>query len=116
MATDEDLRAYLHEQLEAAVVGGYQNEKQVLTSLEELARHELRDDAEVERLLALARRRLEEHRVEESSWTEPTVNDALDRAFQELTRNGILALPPGGPVAARVLWFPGTANDLQVVQ
>ncbi|AKI98677.1 NusA-like protein [Archangium gephyra] len=96
MSTDDDLRAYLREQVEAAVLGGYQNDKQVLASIEELARHELRDGAQVEQLLEYTRRRLEEHRVEEASWTEPTVNDALDRAFEELTRQGILALQNAG--------------------
>jgi uncharacterized protein DUF6891/NusA-like protein len=96
MATDDDLRAYLREQVEVAVVGGYKSEKQVLASIEELARHELRDGADVEQLLEHARRRLEEHRVEESGWIEPTVNDALDRAFEELTRQGILALQNAG--------------------
>ncbi|HYO69516.1 MAG TPA: NusA N-terminal domain-containing protein [Archangium sp.] len=96
MSTDDDLRAYLREQVEAAVMGGYKSEKQVLDFIEELARHELRDDAEVEQLLAYTRRRLEEHRVEEASWTEPSVNDALDRAFEELTGQGILALQDAG--------------------
>jgi len=96
MATRDELRAYLREQVEVAVVGGYKNDKEVLTSIEELATHELRDSAEVEQLLEYARRRLEEHRVEEASWTEPTMNDALDRAFEELNRQGILALQDAG--------------------
>ncbi|WP_375769173.1 hypothetical protein NR798_47150 [Archangium gephyra] len=96
MATRDELRAYLREQVEVAVLGGYKSDKQVLTSIEELARHELGDGGEVEQLLAHTRRRLEEHRVEEASWTEPTVNDALDRAFEELNRRGILALQDAG--------------------
>jgi hypothetical protein len=96
MSTQDELRADLREQVEVAVLGGYMSDEEMLTSLEEFATHELKDSAEVEQLLAYARRRLEEHRVEEAGWTEPSVNDAIDRAFEELNRQGILALQDAG--------------------
>jgi hypothetical protein len=99
MSTQDELWAHLREQVEVAVLGGYRSDEEVLTSIEELATYELKDmkdSAGVEQLLAYARRRLEEHRVEQAGWTEPSVNDAIDRAFEELNHQGILALQDAG--------------------
>lgn len=97
MSRNDKRRQYVREQAEAAVLGGYEDEKRVLASIEELARHELRGDREaVAQVLEYTRRRFEERRAEEAGWTGPSTNDAIDRAFEELTRNGILALQNAG--------------------
>jgi hypothetical protein len=96
MATDEELEARLRRQVEAAVWGGYGSEKQVLVSVEERVEDALGEGETSERLLAYARRLLEERLEEEARWSEPTMNDALDRAFEELNAKGILALQNAG--------------------
>jgi hypothetical protein len=97
MATNEELLEHLRDTTEAMVLGGYEEEQKVLASLEELLSHELEGKPEAaERLLAYARRLFEEHRAAEVSWTEPTMNDAIDRAFEELNRRGIIALQNAG--------------------
>ncbi|MFY0572761.1 DUF6891 domain-containing protein [Archangium lansingense] len=97
MAKDEELLEHLRDRAEAMVLGGYGAEKNVLASFEELLSHDLKDEPEeAERLLAYARRLFEEHRAAEASWSEPTMNDAIDRAFEELNRQGIIALQNAG--------------------
>jgi hypothetical protein len=87
----------LRDRAEVMVRGGYQEEAEVLASLAELSRRELRGDREAaDQLLEYARRRFEEHRAEEARWTEPTMNDRIDRAFGELNRQGIIALQNAG--------------------
>jgi hypothetical protein len=47
MARGDKRREYVQEQAEVAVLGGYDDEKQVLRSIEELAWHELRGNGEL---------------------------------------------------------------------
>ncbi|QRK09116.1 hypothetical protein JQX13_02850 [Archangium violaceum] len=96
MATDEALRDYLRQQVEAAVLGGYLDETKVFAFVEERVEDELGTSDETEDFLAYARRLLEEQRAEEARWTEPTTNDAIDRAFEKLNRQGIIALQNAG--------------------
>lgn len=96
MAMDERLREYLREQVETAVRGGYLDDPEVLAFVEERVEDELRASDATEEFLAYARRLLEEQRVEEAGWSEPTTNDAIDRAFEELNRQGIIALQNAG--------------------
>jgi hypothetical protein len=72
----------------------------VLASVEELVEDALGEGETSERLVAYARRLLDERLEEESRWSEPTMNDALDRAFEELNAKGILALPNAGSTVA----------------
>ncbi|WP_224362761.1 DUF6891 domain-containing protein [Hyalangium versicolor] len=97
MATDAALLESLRDRVEALVLAGYGEEGWVLASVEELLRDELREDREaVEQLLVYSRGRFEELRAEEARWTEPTMNDRIDRAFEELNRQGIIALQNAG--------------------
>ncbi|WP_224250167.1 DUF6891 domain-containing protein [Hyalangium gracile] len=97
MATDAELFERLRDRVEALVLGGYGEEWKVLASIEELLRYELREDREaLDQLLEYARRRFEQRREEEARWTEPTMNDRIDRAFEELNRQGIIALQNAG--------------------
>ncbi|PTL81258.1 NusA N-terminal domain-containing protein [Vitiosangium sp. GDMCC 1.1324] len=96
MATSERQREYLREQVEIAVRGGYLDEEEVLAFVKERVEDELRTSDATEEFLAYARRLLEEHRAEEAGWSGPTTNDAIDRAFEELNRQGIIALQNAG--------------------
>jgi hypothetical protein len=100
MTTDEQREAYLRGQVEAAVWGGYGSEKKVLASIEELVEDALGEGEASERLVAYARRLLDERLEEEARWSEPTMNDAIDRAFEELNEKGILALENAGSTVA----------------
>ncbi|MFP2924750.1 DUF6891 domain-containing protein [Pyxidicoccus sp. 3LG] len=90
------MKTYLREKVEAAVLGGYLSEKQVLSSIQELAKHELGSDDAVEQMLAYARSLLERQIAEELHWTQPTLNDAITRAFEELEGKGIIAMEDAG--------------------
>lgn len=96
MAMDEEVRDSLREQVEIAVRGGYLDDQEVLAFVQQRVEDEgLASDA-AEEFLAYARRLLEEQRVEEAGWSGSTTNDAIDRAFEELNRQGILALQNAG--------------------
>ncbi|WP_164012144.1 DUF6891 domain-containing protein [Pyxidicoccus trucidator] len=97
MSKDES-RKHLLARVECAVRGGFEGEEELLEGLEQWVEDELGEvDGElVEELGARARKLLQEQRVLEASWSEPTLNDALDSAFEELNANGIVALENAG--------------------
>ncbi|MFP2930723.1 DUF6891 domain-containing protein [Pyxidicoccus sp. 3LG] len=84
MSTANEREEALRRQVELAVLGGYEHELEVLTRLEEAAKHEVMDSAATARLLEYARGLLAARRQEEARWTEPTTNDAIASAFEEL--------------------------------
>lgn len=96
MAMDDALRDFLRQQVETAVLGGYLGDEEVLAFVQRRVEDEPGASGAMEEFLAYARRLLEEQRAEESGWTGPTTNDAIDRAFEELNRQGIIALQNAG--------------------
>ncbi|MFP2927704.1 DUF6891 domain-containing protein [Pyxidicoccus sp. 3LG] len=94
---DED-RKYLFKQVEVAVRGGFEDEEELLESLEQRMEDMLGDvdGALLEELEAYTRGLLKEQRVREAGWSEPTLNDAIDAAFEELNANGIVTLQSAG--------------------
>ena len=101
MATDAALLECLRDWLEEMIREGDQEEAEVLASFEDLLRQQLGEDLQAaDKLLEYARRRFEERRAEEARWTEPTMNDRIDRAFEELNRQGIIAVQNAGATLA----------------
>ncbi len=96
--SDEESRKHLLARVEVAVQGGFEDEEELLEGLEQWVEDELGDidGALVEELEAHARKLLQEQRIREAGWSEPTLNDALDSAFEELNQNGIVALENAG--------------------
>ncbi len=78
------------------VRAGYRGEQSLLAHLEEVVRGEGGDSDAVAELLAYAREVLDERVQEEVRWSEPTTNDRIRRAFEELNARGILALENAG--------------------
>lgn len=95
---DEE-KKHLFAQVAVAVRGGVKSEEEILESLEQRVEDMLRgssDGALLEELEAHTRKLLEEQRVRESRWREPTLNDAIDAAFEELNAKGIVTLQSAG--------------------
>lgn len=88
----ESSRKILFEQV--ALMVRFEGEVEVLSLIPEWVEVELGDyDEELaEELEAYAERLLQEERVREAAWSEPTVNDGIDQAFDELNARGIVAL------------------------
>lgn len=97
MSHDES-RKHLLARVEVAVRGGFEDEDELLEGLEEWVEDELGEanGALTAELEAHARKLLQEQRTLEANWREPTLNDALDSAFEELNANGIVALENAG--------------------
>lgn len=97
MSKDES-RKHLLDRVEIAVRGGFEDEEDLLDGMEQWVEDELgeADGALAEELLARAKKLLQEQRVLEAGWQEPTLNDAIDSAFEELNQNGIVALENAG--------------------
>lgn len=96
MPMDEAVRKFLREQVEVEVLAGYRSEKSLFSHIEECVRGEGGDGDTVAEFLADARRLLSQRVEEEVRWSEPTTNDRIRRAFEELTERGILALENAG--------------------
>lgn len=96
--SDEVSRKYLFDRVEVAVRGGFEDEDELLESLEAWVEEVLgeADGTLVAELDAHTRKLLREQRVREAGWREPTLNDAIDSAFEELNANGIVALENAG--------------------
>lgn len=96
--SDDDSRKYLFAQVEHAVRGGFEDEDELLEDLEQRVEDELgeADGALVEALEAHARKLFREQRAREAGWSEPTMNDAIDQAFEELNARGIVAMQNAG--------------------
>lgn len=97
MSHDES-RKHLLDRVECAVRGGFEDEEELLDGLEAWVEDELGEPhgALVAELDAHARKLLREQRVREAGWSEPTLNDAIDSAFEELNANGIIAMENAG--------------------
>ncbi|MCY1018577.1 DUF6891 domain-containing protein [Pyxidicoccus sp. MSG2] len=96
--SDDDSRKHLFARVECAVRGGFEDEEELLESLEQWVEDELGESSGVltEQLQDHARKLLQEQRVREAGWSEPTLNDAIDSAFDELNQRGIVALENAG--------------------
>ncbi|MFY0577344.1 DUF6891 domain-containing protein [Cystobacter fuscus] len=96
--SDDDSREHLLARVECAVRGGFEDEEELLEELEQWVEDELgeSDRALVETLDAHARKLFQAQRVREAGWGEPTFNDAIDSAFEELNGRGIVALENAG--------------------
>jgi hypothetical protein len=95
---DPALRAHLSEQLRVDVRSGFHDEDEILERTRDRIQDEVDDaDGALERELNTeARRLIAEQRALEATWTSPTTNDAIDRAFAELDAGGIVALQNAG--------------------
>jgi hypothetical protein len=96
-------RAGLLALVDVEVRGGFVSEDELLEGLQERVEAETGEPASQALLDGLAeyvRRRFVAQRREEARWRERTVNDRIDRAFDELTARGILALQNVGYTVA----------------
>lgn len=98
MAVDKAIREHLLRNLSLAVRSGFGTGTEVVGHIEQLVEDELGDSDPmlVEELEAEARRLLAAQDAEERTWTGSSTNDAIERAFAELNRNGIVALENAG--------------------
>jgi hypothetical protein len=100
MSESDEERKHMFAQVAVAVRGGVETEEEILESLEQRVEDNMlrgsSDGALLEELEAHARKLLEEQRVRESGWSEPTLNDAIDSAFEELDAKGIVTLQNAG--------------------
>ncbi|MGW1365470.1 DUF6891 domain-containing protein [Streptomyces chartreusis] len=89
---EESSRKALFEQV--ALMVRFEDEVEVLSLIPDWVEQELGDDDEelIEELETYAERLLQEERVREAAWSEPTMNDGIDRAFEGLNARGIVAL------------------------
>jgi hypothetical protein len=96
--SDEDSRRHLLARLECVVRGGFEDEAELLEELAQWVEDELgeSDSALVETLAAHARKLFQAQRIREAGWSEPTLNDAIDSAFEELNGRGIIAMENAG--------------------
>jgi hypothetical protein len=100
---DFDHRQFLLDQIELEVRSGFGAEEDILGELEQNVMGYYDDyglgepePTLVAELRAHAQRLLQEQRDREAGWTGPTVNDAIDRAFEELNAKSIVALQNAG--------------------
>jgi hypothetical protein len=98
MAVDEETRDHLLRAVSLAARSGFGTETEVIEDIEQRVEDELGDsDPELVReLQAEARRLLAAQHAEELTWTGPSTNDAIERAFEELNENGVVALENAG--------------------
>jgi hypothetical protein len=97
MARNDEPSEVLLAHIEDVVRGGYLSRwEEVLAFVQRLVREQLERGTRTEPYVAHARRLFDAAVLEEARWTEPTVNDAIDRAFEELNRQGIVALQNAG--------------------
>ena len=98
MSDHDESRDHLFTHVEQLVRGGFEDEDEVLEGMQELVEDEIgeADEGLVAELTAHARRLFGEQRTRQAGWTEPTVNDAIDRAFEELNERGIVAVQNAG--------------------
>jgi len=91
---DDEIRKYFERDIEVDVWGAYLSEAELLERVPERVKGEFGPDADPEliaHLEARVRVLLDEVRQEQATWSEPTMNDAIDRAFKALRHNGIAA-------------------------
>ena len=81
-----------------AVRGGFLDESNFLEEAGKLLMMELGtiNEKTISELEARIRPLILDQRVREAGWNEPTMNDAIDRAFEELNASGIVALQKAG--------------------
>ena len=88
LATSASETAFLREQIELAVVGGFDDE----WDIEDWLKDETTDEDLLDELKAYAEELFQQQQARENGWRTPTVNDAIDQAFEELNERGIVAL------------------------
>jgi len=92
---------WLKTEVEVIVKSGLGCDGEVLAKVRELAMAHSSSESRQQALVDLAWRLLRDHDRFEFHWGEPTTNDAIDRAFEELTGAGILAFQGiGSPVSS----------------
>jgi len=98
MAIDEEIRDHLLSAISLAVRSGLGTETEVIEGIEQRVEDELGDSDPqlVRELEAEARRLLAAQHAEELTWTGPSTNEAIERAFEELNENGLVALENAG--------------------
>ncbi|RKH90114.1 hypothetical protein D7Y21_07935 [Corallococcus sp. AB045] len=89
--TDEE-RQHLFNDVEVSVRGGCEDEASILAGLDDRVEMMLGTThaALAEELGAYARQLFREQQGIEAAWTEPSLNDFIDRAFEELDAKGIV--------------------------
>lgn len=84
--------AFLREQIELAVLGGFDDE----WDIEDWLQDETTDEDLLDELKAYAEELFRKQQARENTWRTSTVNDAIDQAFEELNERGIVALQNAG--------------------
>lgn len=95
--SDADSLSHLFARVDCAVRGGCWDEEEIFDDIEQSVEMENGvDKALVGQLKKYAQEALQEQNLREATWNDPTVNDAIDRAFEELNAAGIVALQNAG--------------------
>jgi hypothetical protein len=110
---ESDLRDFL-ESWELELRAGFTAQDQVLETMAERAGDWFTDSADfgprlVARLSAHTETFLEAERAREATWAEPTTNDRITAAFEELSARGILAREDSGSSIQDGWGYAGTA-------
>ena len=99
---DDEIRGYIAQTLDVSVSSGYGTKEDVCDALVEQVREEFRERPEEEVEVEVRRwiDRLDvawaAQRASEAGWPDETMNDRIDRAFEELTEHGVVALQDAG--------------------
>lgn len=98
MASDTAILEHLAARFRVRVLGGFEEYDDILESIplevsDELGR---RDRTLEDELRRRTRAAIDEIQRAAGTWTEPTINDAIDLAFAELDSSGIIALQNAG--------------------
>jgi hypothetical protein len=95
--SDADSLSHLFARVDCAVRGGCWDEEEIFDDIEQSVEMERgADKALVGQLKQYAQGAMQEQDLRETTWNDPTMNDAIDRACEELNAAGIVALQNAG--------------------
>lgn len=92
----DESSSYIEEQIRALVVGGYNAPSEAKEHLEDLMEDEGLSPTDLDLWTSRLAAAFNEQEQLEQSWTEPTHNDSLEKAFAALQASGIVALENAG--------------------
>ncbi|MDW6057328.1 hypothetical protein SAZ11_03585 [Streptomyces sp. FXJ1.4098] len=91
---DADDLQFIREKIAVEVWGGFKDEDEVRKWV--AAEPGVDDESLVDELTAYVTQQFRQHRRREARWRKSTMNDSIDRAFDEMNLHGIVALQNAG--------------------
>lgn len=95
---DDEQNRWLFSTVERRVRSGFGDDDDVMMYVADVIAYEVPEGEEAlaDALMEHTRKLLREQRKAERAWIDPTTNDAIDAAFEELEARGIIALQDAG--------------------